>query len=650
MGTRLPDVTDYGQRPSLRSGRVDEAYFEGVEVADAVSQATTRLAGMYGEKREKDSRLEYALAKSELTKLDIQEREKLKDRDDWDAFDQDYTRGFTTGADAVFNKYGKLSAEDRALLSAEADVIRERGRVYAGEMARTKETDWNRAEVNRTLTEFAEQVNLKQDNPLEQQQLMLDSLELVKAAEERGYFTEQEAEELMHSFVASTATNSLDYMEPEERLEAINASLAAREADGPITPEEIAAGGGSGSIGDFLPAHTLKKMQRETEKEIEIEDTLGRAYEAKDEAWRLYGGVDQDAERRAHIAKLLPGKENAAARKEAESLNRMARNDEVDAEARVRANTVNELSAALREYPDAQLSPKKLSTLTDTEVEHLKRLQRQLREDQEWADATIWDAREAWDNLTPEQKASTDFDGTFTDSNGNQVPWKTAVHADRAEYMSADREAARKIVATKAAKGEDVKGVITPLREVEGWLVNTPLFDEKPTSASKEEDQQRWAMMIDKYNAAVHRRGGIDQLSETERKALFTEVMVNHVYIDEVGRDPYIPGIAVLPEEREDIYLPLSESAVIFGIEVNPRTREIPFPQDLGGGRQTPESWIRNQYYSATNSQRYPDEEEMQHLWALMVAEGAVPTYNRILELTKDMRGVKPQGLSPTGP
>jgi hypothetical protein len=649
MGTRLPDVTDYGQRPSLRSGRVDEAYFEGVEVADAVTQATTRLAGMYGEKREKDSRLEYALAKSELTKLDIQERDKLQDRQDWEAFDQDYQRGFATGADAIFNKYGKLSAEDRALLGAEADVIRERGRVYAGEMARTKETDWNRAEVNRTLTEFAEQVNLKQDNPLEQQQLMLDSLELVKAAEERGYFTEQEAEELMHSFVASTATNSLDYMEPEERLAAINASLAAREADGPITPDEIAAGGGSGSIGDFLPAHTLKKMQRETEKEIKIEDTQSRAYEAKDEAWRLYPGLDQDAERRAHIAKLLPGRENSEARKEAESLNRMARNDEVAAEGQVRARTVDELSAALRQYPDAQLSPKKLATLTDTEVEHLKRLQRQLREDQEWADATIWDAREAWDNLTPEQKASTDFDGTFTDSKGNKIPWKTAVHADRAEWMSADREAARKIVATKAAKGEDVKGVITPLREVEGWLVNTPLFDEKPTSASDEEDQQRWAMMIDRYNAAVHRRGGIDQLSEEQRKALFTEVMVNHVYIDEVGRDPYIPGIAVLPEEREDIYLPLTQSAVFLGKTVNPRTTKIEFP-DPFNSNQTPEEWIRYQYYSATNSQRYPDEKEMQHLWALIVAEGPFAAYNRILDMTEDMRGGKPQGLNPSGP
>jgi hypothetical protein len=63
---RLPDVTDFGARPSLRTDRIDPVYPEGVEVAEAISNAALAFAEAYGQQQQKDSRIKYALAKNEI--------------------------------------------------------------------------------------------------------------------------------------------------------------------------------------------------------------------------------------------------------------------------------------------------------------------------------------------------------------------------------------------------------------------------------------------------------------------------------------------------------------------------------------------------------------------------------------------------------
>lgn len=274
---RLPDVTDYGARPSLRSNRVDVVH-DGSAVAESVAAAAERFATIYNDKKQKDSRLEYALAKNELTQLDIAQRQGLKERTDWEAFDEDYTSGFNTGRDEVFSKYSRLSGSDRALLAAESDLIRERGRVYAADTARGIEVDQGRTRVQEDLEAALGAIQIAP--PEQQTQLMLDTLEMVTAATEgkTAYFTEQEALSLIQGFVAKTAVDSLENMDKADMIAEIELSLAHRKARGALTREDIAEGKGSNSIADFLHANTLEKMLEDAKEEHKNTNQYGAVF------------------------------------------------------------------------------------------------------------------------------------------------------------------------------------------------------------------------------------------------------------------------------------------------------------------------------------------------------------------------------------
>jgi hypothetical protein len=258
----------FGARPSLRSGRIDQVRPDGVEIAESVAQAAGTFAKLYGEKKQKDSRLHYALAKNEIMALDLAQREGLKDRTDFDAFDEDYSTGFNTGRDEIMGRYGaKLSGTDSALLGSESDLIREKGRVAAGNLARGMEIDQGRADIELSLDVAAEAIQL--EGPENQNALMLQALETVNAATEgeTAWFTKQEGETLIQAFVVKTAVNSLEKMDKADMIAEIELSLAHREARGAITRDDIANEKGSGSIADFLHASVLEDMLEKGKEE-----------------------------------------------------------------------------------------------------------------------------------------------------------------------------------------------------------------------------------------------------------------------------------------------------------------------------------------------------------------------------------------------
>ena len=288
---RLPDEMSFGVRQSLRSNRVDQVYEDGVAIAESVATASQKVAELYGQKKAKDDRLNYALAKNEIVGLDIAERENLKERQDWEKFDEDYTKGFNTGRDNIFGRY-RLSNSDRALLQAESDLIREKGRVHAGDLSHGVKVDWSRARISEQLDAATEAVQV--ETPENQNNLMLQAMETISAAEEKGYFTEQEAVNLRQGFVSKTAVSSLNNMEPADRIAEIELSLAHRKARGPITPEDIQGNGGTGSIADFLHKDVLTKMLRESKEEDKQSTQYNEIFAIVDEVAQEYQTTDSE--------------------------------------------------------------------------------------------------------------------------------------------------------------------------------------------------------------------------------------------------------------------------------------------------------------------------------------------------------------------
>lgn len=584
--------------------------------------------------------MEYALAKDELIKADIAEREMLKDRNDWDAFDQDYTSGYQGRANEILAKR-KLTDTDRALLQADSDLIRERGRVVAGDLSRVMRLDQRRAEVGQALIDGIEEVNL---SPPEQQNvIMQNKLDMVRGAIDEGAYTEQEGTEILQKFVAAASTASLSSMDAEIALAEIELSLAHRTARGPISQEEIFNGEGSNSIADFLPKHELVAMKEKLEDEIEIDEYQRIGLEASDEAWDLFDDPSEIKEREAYIREKLKDQPKARVEAQLRSSQRGERNRVADG--LERQDTVTDLTNTIYETGGtAQLDPNRLASLHRTEQEHLRRLQKQVAEDREWAISTDWDAREAWDAMSDAEKAETNFNtdpndpdkGTWVglDADGEKInfPWRTTVAADRAEFMSADRGRAQAAVAAGAnTRGE---GGMTALQILDNVLPNTELFDHKPGNTKADADnRQRWGMIADAYNNAVIAEGDVAKLTAERKREILTEVLVQHVYLDETGRDPHIPAIAVLPGEREDMYLPINKPQLIGGKEIWPSSTIVRIHPDLGGGSMAPKTWITNQYSMWNTDNKAPDEDELAHVWAIMVTEGQFAAQARIMEL-----------------
>jgi len=306
MSLKLPSVLDYGTRPSLKSNRVDRVHPEGVELAESVAQAAGTFATLYGQKKQKDSRLQYALAKNEIMALDLAQRESLKDRNDWEAFDTDYSNGFNKGRDEILGRHARLSGTDRALLSSESDLIRERGRVAAGSLARDMEIDQGRAGIERGLDEALEAIQL--EAPENQTKLMLQAMETINAArDEGGWYDDTEAEALIQGFVAKSAVSALENMDKEDMIREIELSLAHRDARGPITRKKIMAGEGSNSVADFLHANDLKDMLEKGKDEHKNATQYATIYDISDDVFAEISGLkaaDIDARNKLALSKL----------------------------------------------------------------------------------------------------------------------------------------------------------------------------------------------------------------------------------------------------------------------------------------------------------------------------------------------------------
>jgi hypothetical protein len=622
---KLPNVLDYGDRVSLRSNRVDPVHPSGVEVAGAVAQAAEVFANQYGEKKRKDSRLQYAMAKNEIIAADIAEREALKDRQDYENFDGTYTEGFNTKRDEIVGRFDRLSESDRALLQSESDLIRERGRVVVGDAAKGLEIDLGKASIERGLIDSMEAIQL--ESPENQNKLMGQALETVTAAVDEGWYTEQEGEALLQKYVSDASTNSLKNMDPEVRKAELELSLSHRKARGAITREEAANEQGSGSIADFLPSHIVKKMLEETDDEILIENAQRAAFDTVDAAWDAFPDMDDVKERDKFIRDAL--RDQPEARKEAHMLSSQRRERMSTDQTYERADTAQKLTNELYEHAGSvQLDPGMLSTLTRTEQEHIRQLQRQLLEGHDWALSTDWEAWEKWDTMTDREKAAADFDGFYVDEYGHNIPWKAVVTVERARYMSKDREDAEKRLS--AGGQADHKGSLGQESLLERALIQTPYFDRKPTAADDDALRERWMRISNEYNKELvdlHDQGVT--IDDTKRYEVLGRVLMHTAFTPKGVPDDRRLVAGLSPDERKDAYIPLKEMVMFDdGVERNAFT-PVTIPPEVGGKptdpRMRPEQWIRNQLSSLNEDVAKPEDAdamEVAEVWFYIVTQG----------------------------
>jgi len=622
---RLPTVLDYGARPSLRSNRVDLPDESGLIIADSISKAAGTFAQIAGEKKRKDDRLNYSLAKNDLLQADIAAREEIRDREDFDKFDEAYTSTYQTRADEVLAKYN-LSGSDRQLLTAESNLIRERGRAFTGEIARRKRIDWQQGKIMADLDSALEAIAVA-ESPQLQNDLMQAQLENITAAVDEGVYSDVQGQKLLQAFVKDAATSALDFMPPEDRVKELELSLAHRKARGPITPEDLEKGEGSGSIADYLHADIAQKMLEQAEVELEIDTTQGLAFEAMDAAWEAFPERTSISEREAFIRDYLA--DNPKARKEAMILESQKTGRKAAEEAARRHDTMMELLNEIERENGLtynELDPAKLKQLTEGERRQLERASQSHHESDGFNDHTTWEAYEMWDAMTEADKAAADLNGAMPidpeNPDGDRVLWRNVVTRKRMETMSAQKRLARNRV--ESGKAPQEPGGLTDTQFLEQYLVATPYFDRKPTAGDSSEQKDRWARIALAWDAAIVAEGDDTngKVSEQRRREILGEIMRHEVFVREWGRDKKLPFPALSAEQMQEAYIPLDQEVNIGGVPRTAFSTDIQIPDRYGGGTAKAYDWLVNMGKSIDENNEEPSQKDLEEAWFYLVTQG----------------------------
>ena len=277
----LPQAADYGPRVKLVSNRIDIPGSGEMAVAEALSRAAGTFVNMAIEHKEKDDALSYAHAKNEYMIADIEERDKLQDDPDFATHTERYSTAMKGHYDRLYPTV--RSKRDQGLFDAEARLHDARGVVAVGDNARVGEIDWNVAELGRQGTRLQGVVMAAKDANTAQAGISA-YMEHINSLLKTGLIDETQHQAWSREWVTDVSRARVNAMDPMMREIVLERSVTlARGQGGPITPDQIFANEGSGSLADFIPLDERVAMLEATRKGNEQDEHSKAAYDAFDE-------------------------------------------------------------------------------------------------------------------------------------------------------------------------------------------------------------------------------------------------------------------------------------------------------------------------------------------------------------------------------
>lgn len=230
---RIPQVLDYGARPSLRTNRVDLPGQGDLAVADALGNAANAFATISQERRQQDDARRYLTSKSELLKEDIRIRRELaEDPTAWRDYDERYRGAIKDSRDRTGGEV--LSIADRREFDAEADLMVERGATSLREIGRRHEIDEANATLDGIVDGFVESIPL--EDPAQRNDLVLTMRRLIKSYEDEGFLSRTQGRTKSQDAVQRVALASLDLLPAGEQEAAYKASIAAGDTRAVLLP------------------------------------------------------------------------------------------------------------------------------------------------------------------------------------------------------------------------------------------------------------------------------------------------------------------------------------------------------------------------------------------------------------------------------
>jgi len=623
----IPQVIDYGARPSLRSDRLDIPGEGELDVANAIERAANTFGAVMIERKEKQDSFNYNMAKQEYLTADLTRRESLKDDREYETFDERY-RGWMGDDRAEILTKRRLSPHDLAIFHAEADLIDERGASSVQEYRRVLEIDDNLSDLEASLSITKEKVLLAA--PGEANEIMLTALDQINAAEDMLWLEELPAQKMREDVVQTVSAKRLSVMDPKERERILEASLAYRKGTGgPITAQDIRDGKGTDTIADFLHTDTLKEMLKATKKELEIDTAQAEGYAAKDEAWVIFKGLSPES-MKGRSAFYRDAGLSAEARKAAEAAD--AR--QVLIEDNIRQEEWRAIDTELRRMIEeegrsfSELPGEMVSKLPGAMQNALEAKAIRTRRQEDFPDQTSYDAIEAYADLTPQQQAEWSVDDWMV-SPPMMEPKRWGDHVDREQADLWANAAGQKKKALAA--GITPESGLTETQQLENIF---GLVMKKPTASSDHATWKKWHRMMNKYNNAVIAAGSRGELTPEQRLKIAMDITRFEVYQREFPTDQK-RNYAILSEEQiEASYLPLSEPVPPFAQTAYTMRIKHDADPDLGlpAFDGLAHEWLKQtgSALNPTDPGKVPDDKVLEEAWFYLVTQGPEAAINQL--------------------
>ena len=540
----IPQVTDFGSRPSLRSSRVDVPGSGEMALANSLANAADTFAKVMVERQDKKDAIEYANNKSLLLTEDIRLRELFKDDQDYDTFGERYRTGMKTFRETLTFR----STHDSAIFDADANLITERGAVAVGEIGRKLRIDKENADLLRNLDQSER--DIAGADPMTRNDHLMNALEGITAAEEAGNLLEVPAEKMRQDFATRVAIAELVFMDPVDREEALKISIAKNPSR-----EDIKAGKGTGSLADFLHQDEKIEMLRKAQLENKVTRDRQKGFAVADEAFELYPLATQGKERQQYVRENAPDVDSRAV---AQSSVTSRNTDMFRADQQMRlgvmrgAATMIDEGASYNDIPEselARLSAGERNTLKDYYQQHL--------DEQEFAERTNWNEWGRWKEMSVLQKMDEDLTSPF---------WKTTVDGPTWRAMMEEQKVLRKSVETATPPPLDTG--LNNMQMLDAAAAGTIY---PATGRSDTEEALRNALRFS-FDTLVTDKSAVlnKKLTNQERKQELAEMLMDSAFVDrDLIMSDYDPDEAVLfagmtPSQRKKAYLPLTDAAKEF--------------------------------------------------------------------------------------
>ena len=216
---RIPDASALGERtiPTGRAPLVQDR--SGEILAGALGQSAERIGSTIAAFGERQDQLQYAKARSELLTADAAIRKELENDNDWQTYEQRYREKLGKAREKVSATVRGRS--DRALFEQETSFDLERGAASIRDMARRKEVDVGRADLDTVLDTNRRTALETQDEAL-RSSLIGSAQDAIGGARAKGYITAQEAVDRVQRWTTDYAEGYLDLQSLPDRIRVLS--------------------------------------------------------------------------------------------------------------------------------------------------------------------------------------------------------------------------------------------------------------------------------------------------------------------------------------------------------------------------------------------------------------------------------------------